>query len=43
MNQEEEKLKQNKIMRIIYITIILIFIFLIAWISGIAGKIIYYI
>jgi len=41
MNEEEEKLKHNKIKRIMYITIILVFIFIIAWISGIAGKIIY--
>ena len=38
--QEPEPDKERKTKRIIYITIIILFVFLIAWISGIVGKII---
>ena len=40
---EEQEIKtnpiDNKTKRIIYISVILIFVFLIAWVSGIAAKI----
>jgi len=39
VEQQEKKLDNTRTRRIVYISIILVFVFLIVWISGIAGKV----